>query len=112
VASVLALTESEAKVFWPVYNAYQATWSATTIGPQAHRHLRQGVRHDDRRDGYDVAQPGPGARARSASRCSILTSPRFRKVLRPKRSRACNQVENKIRALVNYELARDIPFVK
>ena len=38
--------------------------------------------------------------------------PRFEKVLPPKKVGRLYQVENKLRALVNYELAREIPFVK
>jgi hypothetical protein len=38
--------------------------------------------------------------------------PRFGKVLPPKKVARLYQVENKIRALVNYDLARSIPLVK
>jgi hypothetical protein len=38
--------------------------------------------------------------------------PRFQKVLPAKKVTRLYQVENKLRALVNYELARQIPFVK
>jgi hypothetical protein len=38
--------------------------------------------------------------------------PRFAKVLPPKKVARLYQVENKLRALVNYELAREIPLVK
>jgi hypothetical protein len=45
---------------------------------------------------------------------AILTSylPRFQKVLPPRKVAKLYQVENKARALVNYELARGIPLVK
>jgi hypothetical protein len=44
----------------------------------------------------------------------LLTSyrPRFAKTLPPKKVARLYQVENKLRALVNYELAREIPLVK
>jgi len=113
VASVLALTESEAKVFWPgLQRLSRRHGQPLRSGPQAHRHLRQGVRHDDRRDGYDVAQPGLALERDHVRAAQFLRRPLPKRCSRPKRSRACNQVENKIRALVNYELARDIPFVK
>jgi hypothetical protein len=38
--------------------------------------------------------------------------PRFKKVLPPKKVARLYQVENKARALVNYDLAREIPIVK
>jgi hypothetical protein len=49
-----------------------------------------------------------------AQHVAILKSyvPRFGKVLPAKKVARLYQVENKIRALVNYELARQIPLVK
>jgi len=38
--------------------------------------------------------------------------PKFEKVLPPKKVARLYQIENKMRALVNYELARQIPLVK
>jgi hypothetical protein len=45
---------------------------------------------------------------------AILKSyaPRFRRVLPPVKVTRLYQVENKMRALVNYELAREIPLIK
>ena len=45
---------------------------------------------------------------------AILTAylPRFQKVLPPKKVAKLYQIENKSRALVNYELARGIPLAK
>jgi hypothetical protein len=45
---------------------------------------------------------------------ALLTSyvPRFQKVLPPRKVARLYQIENKARALVNYELARSIPFVQ
>jgi hypothetical protein len=112
VAEVLQLTEGEAKVFWPVYNSYQSdmvthydrllklleTYASsyeTMTDAQATTLLQQylGLERDH---------------------VAILTSylPRFQKVLPPKKVAKLYQVENKARALVNYELARGIPIVK
>jgi len=112
VAEVLQLTEGEAKGFWPVYNAYQSdmvthydrllklleTYASsyeTLTDAQATSILQQylGLERDH---------------------VAILTSylPRFQKVLPPKKVAKLYQVENKSRALVNYELARGIPLVK
>ena len=38
--------------------------------------------------------------------------PRFKKVLPPRKVARLYQIENKARALVNYDLARNIPLVK
>ena len=112
VAEVLQLTEGEAKGFWPVYNAYQSdmvthydrllklleTYASsyeTLTDAQATSILQQylGLERDH---------------------VAILTSylPRFQKVLPPKKVAKLYQVENKARALVNYELARGIPIAK
>ena len=112
VASVLELTEGEAKAFWPVYNAYQSDM----------------VTHYDRL----IKLIGTYAKAYSAmtdetatklvteylalerNHAALLSSylPRFQKVLPARKVARLYQVENKIRALVNYDLASEIPFLK
>src|SRR5258705_6059244 len=112
VAAVLDLTEGEAKAFWPIYNAYQSDM----------------VGHYDKLLGLiDVY-----AKAYSAMTDEIATKlltdylalerahvallseyvPRFQKVLPPRKVAQFYQVENKLRALVNYDLASQIPIVK
>jgi hypothetical protein len=39
-------------------------------------------------------------------------APRFRRVLPPVKVARLYQIENKMRALVNYELAREIPLIR
>jgi hypothetical protein len=112
VASVLELTQNEANVFWPVYNAYQSDM----------------VSHYDRLmkliDTYGVAYSAmtddtatkllTDYLALEKEHVALLSSyvPRFQKVLPAKKVARLYQIENKLRALVNYELAREIPFVK
>jgi hypothetical protein len=112
VASVLQLTESEAKIFWPVYNAYQSDM----------------VSHYDRLmkliDSYSKTYTAITDETATTmlgdylsleqAHVALLRSyvPRFQKVLPAKKVARLYQVENKIRALVNYELARQIPFVQ
>ena len=112
VASVLELTDSEAKRFWPVYNAYQAdmiqhydrvlklieTFSATYTAmtdETATQMLTQYL-------------------ALESNQVALLKgyAPRFQKVLPPKKVAQLYQVENKAKALVNYELAKQIPLIK
>ena len=112
VASVLELTDNEAKAFWPVYNAYQSDM----------------VTHYDRL----IKLIGTYAKAYSAmtdetatklvteylalerNHAALLSSylPRFQKVLPARQVARLYQVENKIRALVIYDLASEIPFLK
>ena len=112
VAEVLQLTEGEAKAFWPVYNAYQSDM----------------VAHYDRLlkliDTYAKAYDSMTDETATSllkqylglerDHVAILTAylPRFQKVLPPKKVARLYQVENKARALVNYELARGIPLAK
>ena len=44
----------------------------------------------------------------------LLTAyqPRFQKVLPPRKVARFYQLENKLRAALNYQLAQDVPFVK
>ena len=112
VASVLALTEGEAKVFWPVYNAYQSDMVA-------HYDRLLGL-IDAYAKAYGTMTDEAATRlltdylALETAHVALLSSyaPRFQKVLSPIKVARLYQVENKLRALVNYELARQIPLVK
>jgi rubrerythrin len=112
VASVLELTEGEAKVFWPVYNAYQSDM----------------VAHYDRlikligtySKAYSAMTDATATKlvteylALERNHAALLTSyqPRFQKVLPATKVARLYQVEHKIRALVIYDLANEIPFIK
>jgi uncharacterized membrane-anchored protein YhcB (DUF1043 family) len=112
VASALDLTDAEAKAFWPVYNAYQSDM----------------VSHYDRvlqlLDTYAKSYESMTDQMATTllnrfltlerDHVALLTSyqPRFAKVLPPRKVGRLYQIENKARALVNYELARGIPLVK
>jgi hypothetical protein len=112
VASVLELTEGEAKVFWPVYNAYQSDM----------------VAHYDRliklittyAKAYSAMTDETATKlvteylALERTHAALLSSylPRFQKVLPARKVARLYQVEHKIRALVLYDLASEIPFIK
>jgi hypothetical protein len=112
VASVLELTEGEAKVFWPVYNAYQSDM----IG----HYDRLLKLIDTYAKAYDTMTDETATRllteylALESAHVALLKSyvPRFRKVLPARKVARLYQAENKMRALVNYDLARGIPFIK
>jgi hypothetical protein len=112
VAEVLQLTEGEAKVFWPVYNAYQSDMVA--------HYDRLLKLLDTYAQTYDTMTDETATSllkqylGLERDHVALLTSylPRFQKVLPPKKVARLYQVENKARALVNYELARGIPLAK
>jgi hypothetical protein len=112
VASVLELTESEAKVFWPVYNAYQSDMVA---------HYDRLIKLiDTYSKAYSAMTDETATKlltqylALERNHVALLSSylPRFQKVLPARKVARLYQVENKVRALVNYDLAREIPFIK
>ena len=112
VASVLELTDNEAKVFWPVYNAYQSDMVAhydrliKLIGTYAKAYSAM----TDETATKLVTEYLALERNHAALLSSYL--PRFQKVLPARKVARLYQVENKIRALVNYDLASEIPFLK
>ena len=112
VAEALALTEVEAKAFWPVYNAYQSDMVT--------HYDKMLALIDQFAKSYDSMTDATSTKllndylALEANHVALLRSylPRFQKVLPAKKVARLYQVENKIRALVNYDLARQIPLVK
>ena len=112
IAQNMNLMESEAKVFWPVYEDYQKeldklvdktvklidNYAANfqTMTEEAAKGLI---------DGYLAIE---------TERVTLMKSflPKFRKVLPEKKVARYYQLENKIDAVVNYGLAKQIPLVK
>jgi len=112
VATTLALTEGEAKVFWPVYNAYQSDMIT---------HYDKLLSLVDRFEkAYDTMTDQTATQllneylALEANHIALLKAyvPRFQRVLPALKVARLYQVENKMRALVNYDLARHIRFIK
>jgi hypothetical protein len=112
VASVLELTEGEAKGFWPVYNAYQS--DMVTHYDRLMKLL------DDYGQAYGSMSNETAAKllgdylSLESSYVATLKAyvPRFQKVLPATKVARLYQVENKLRALLNYELAREIPLAR
>jgi len=112
VAEALQLSESEAKGFWPVYNAYQSDMIDhynrvfKLIGAYSAAYQTMSDETATQLLGEFLAL--------ETSHAALLNGylPRFRGVLPPRKIARFYQVENKLRALVNYELAREIPLIK
>ena len=113
VASNMELTESEAKAFWPVYDQYQKDLGAIND--------RIGKMIKSYADAYNAkSMTDDGAKklidefvaiekAEAAMKESYV--PKLSKVLPPKKVARYLQVENKIRAMVKFDLAKGIPLV-
>ena len=112
VAEALALTESEAKAFWPVYNAYQS--DMVSHYDKAFQFIDRFSKAYDSMSGDTAMKLLNDYLALETSHLALLKSyvPRFQKVLPAIKVARLYQVENKMRALVNYELGRQIPLVK
>jgi len=112
VAENMQLTESEAKAFWPVYESYQRD-----LGKINDRLIKL---IDSYAASYQTMTDAAAnklvdeAVAIESDRTKLAQSylPNFKKVLPPPKVARYYQIENKIRAVVNYELAERIPLVK
>ena len=112
LASALQLTDAEGKAFWPVYNAYQSDM----------------VQHYDRVlqliDTYSQNYQNlsdEAARKLISDFLALQTNhpallkkyaPQFLQVLPAKKVAQLYQIENKLRAVVDYDLAQSIPLIK
>jgi hypothetical protein len=112
VSENMGLTDSEAKAFWPVYDAYQKDL--------AKRNERAGKLIDDYAKNYDSMSNEAAKKLiddwmaiqadQQKMRASYL--PKFRAILSEKKVARYYQLENKINAVVSYALAANIPLVK
>ena len=113
VASNLSLTTAEGTAFWPVYDAYQAELQqinqriAAVVLAYANAYNKGPI-------GDDVAKKLVGEsvaidEAEMKVRSGLV--PKVMAVLPASKAARYIQIENKIRALVRYELAAGIPLV-
>lgn len=112
VAVALDLTETEARGFWPVYNAYQSDMIA--------HYDRMAKLIEDYARAYESMNDERATQllgeflALQTDHVALLNryAPRFQRVLPARKVARYYQIENKIRAVLDYQLARDIPLVK
>ncbi|HTN42701.1 MAG TPA: hypothetical protein VMN77_02775 [Nitrospiria bacterium] len=114
VSANLNLTDTEAKGFWPVYDSYQKDLGginqrlATLI--KSYAEVYNSNTMDDAKAKSLVNEAVAIETAEAALKKSYL--PKLEKVLPMKKVAVYYQIENKIRALVRYELASEIPLAK
>jgi hypothetical protein len=112
VAANMDLTESEAKAFWPVYEEYQNELfllrSRTVKLVKDYADAYEEMSNDKAKMLLDelmiIEALGPKLRQ--------AYLPKFRKVLPEGKVVRYYQIENKINAALNYELAASIPLMK
>ena len=112
IATNMELTESEAKTFWPVYEAYQK--ELKTLRDREIKLIEEfAAAYETMSD--DVAKNLLNdSLSISADQQNLNQSflPKFRKVLPEKKVARYYQLENKINAVVEFEMAKRIPLVK
>ena len=112
IAENMNLTESEAKVFWPVYENYQK--DLAKLVDKTVKLVENYAANYQTMTEEAAKELINGYLAIEGERVTLMKSflPKFRKVLPEKKVARYYQLENKIDAVVNYELARQIPLVK
>ena len=114
VAENMGLTESEAKAFWPVYDQYQNDLTAINqrmvglIQSYAADYNAQSM--TDEKANKLINEFVAIGKAEGALNESYV--PKLSKVLPPKKVARYLQIENKIRAIIKYNLAAEIPLVQ
>jgi hypothetical protein len=113
VAESMGLTDAEGKAFWPIYDAYQKDLQRlngrikTTIEAYAEAYNKGSLSNETAKKLLNEAIAIDEAEA--ALKRSYL--PKLEKVLPMAKVARYIQIENKIRALLRYELAAEIPLV-
>jgi polyhydroxyalkanoate synthesis regulator phasin len=114
VAANMELTESEAKGFWPVYDGYQKKLTAINqriaklIEIYAADYRAKTLTDEKAKKLTDELV----AIGKAEAELQAASVPKLSKVLPPKKVARYLQIENKIRALVKYELADAVPLVQ
>ena len=112
VANNMQLTEKEDKAFWPVYESYQK---------DLRKHNDQVLKLiDDYAKNYETMTDQTAQNltnkylALESERVKLLQSyvPKFSKAVGSKKAARYMQLENKINAVIRFELAANIPLVK
>jgi hypothetical protein len=111
IAANMDLTEAEAKRFWPIYEAYQKDLHklndqiATTLVAYAKEYNANSLTDAKARQLLDQSL----AIDEAETRLKKSYVPKLAKVLPGRKVARYMQLENKIRALVRYEIAGEVP---
>jgi hypothetical protein len=114
VASNMELTESEAKNFWPIYDEYQKDLQninrriVAVLESYAADFKSESLTDDKAKKLIDEALAIDEAEANLKS----TYAPKLGKALPVRKVARYLQIENKIRAVVKYDLAQGVPLVR
>ena len=114
IATNMDLTESEAKAFWPIYDAYQKDLQkinrriVNLLDSYAADARAKTLTDDKAKKLIDEAL----AIEQAEANLKTTYAPKLEKVLPVKKVARYLQIENKIRALIRYDLAQGVPLVQ
>jgi hypothetical protein len=112
VAENMQLSEAEAKAFWPVYEQYQA--ELFLLRTRTVKLIKDYAAAYQKMTDSTAKKLLSESMAIETRRLQLGKAylPKFRKVLSDAKVVRYYQIENKINAAVNYELAANIPLIK
>jgi len=112
VAEAMGMNEKEATAFWPVYELYQKDISA--LNDRTMTLLKDYVHNYGGMTDASAKGMVDSFLKIEKDRIGLMQSyrPKFQKVLPEVKVARYYQIENKIRAVVNYELASEIPLAE
>jgi len=112
VSENMKLTESEAKAFWPIYDAYQKDLGK--LWDRSFKVIEEYAKNYESMTNEAAKKLVDEYIAIEAARQNLRTSylPKFRKAVPEKKVARYYQLENKIHAAISYEMATKIPLVK
>jgi len=112
ISDNMNLTEEEAKNFWPVYDEYQKALS--TLYERTGKAIKGFAEKYNSLSDEEAKTILEETMAIQEDRLKLKRSllPNFNKVLPAKKVARYYQIENKLDAILKYELARGIPLVK
>ena len=112
VAANMQMSEAEAQAFWPIYDRYQQALQQLNerYGKLIEEYAKQHDSLSDETASKLLDEAVALETDRQKARQQYLTE--FRKALPIKKVARYFQIENKIQAIVNYDLAAEIPLVE
>jgi hypothetical protein len=112
IAANMNLTEKEAKAFWPVYESYQK--DLTALNDRAIKNVSDYAANWQKMTDDTAKKVVTEHLAIESDRQKLRQSylPKFAKVLPYKKVMRYYQLENKILALVLYDVAKTVPLVE
>lgn len=112
IAEVMKFTKEESKVFWPLYNEYQQALSKANT-----RSYNLTMDFVDNYKNMSDEQASKMLESYFSVDLEILKvrhsfARKFQKILSPQRTIKFYQVENKINALISFEIAQSVPLIE